>query len=107
VSSPWLIAKSQWFGDHPGVHPECDPAYLADCSSEFLAALREARELAAAGELGAKFHETLRFCADLLDILADAIERPESASWATVLVGALRIHLDAVRTQARRPAALH
>jgi hypothetical protein len=79
------------------MHPDCDPAYLAHCSSEFLAAPGEARELAAAGDLGATFHETLRFCADLLDILTDASQRPDSASWLAVLVAAFRARLDAVR----------
>jgi hypothetical protein len=89
------------------MHPESDPAYLADCASEFIAALNEARELAAAGAIGAPFNETLRFCSDLLDILTDASERPDSASWVAVLVGAFRARLDAVSAQATRPATLH
>jgi hypothetical protein len=87
--------------------PESDAAYLALCSPEFLAALGEARELAAVGEFGVTFHETLRFCSDLLDILTDASQRPESASWVAVLVAALRARLDAVRGQADPPLTVH
>jgi hypothetical protein len=65
------------------VQDECEPANLADASSESLAALREARDLAEAGDSGALFNETLRFCADLLDIVVARQNAPTArhGSW--------------------------
>ena len=54
------------------------PADTARASEALVDALREAAELAHAGEVGKPLADVLWFCDDLLDIMAEYVERPNA-----------------------------
>ena len=54
------------------------PADAARASEALVDALREAHELARAGEVGKPLADVLWFCDDLLDIMAEYVERPDA-----------------------------
>ena len=53
-------------------------ADAARASEALVDALREAAELASGGEVGTALADVLWFCDDLLDVMADYVERPEA-----------------------------
>jgi hypothetical protein len=55
-----------------------DPADAARASEALVDALREAHELARAGDVGKPLADVLWFCNDMLDVMAVYVERPNA-----------------------------
>ena len=75
------------------------PADAARASEALIAALREAHELARAGEVGKPLADVLWFCDDLLDIMAEYVERPAAGEGERGAFLEMRERVAALRAQ--------
>ena len=75
------------------------PADAARASEALVDALREARELARAGEFGESLAEVLHFADDLLDIMAEHVERPNAGEGERGAFMEMRERVAALRAQ--------
>jgi hypothetical protein len=57
---------------------DLDPEEAARASEALVDGLREADELAHSAEVGKPLADMLWFCNDMLDVLADYVERPDT-----------------------------
>ena len=55
-----------------------EPADAARASEALVDALREAHELVRSGEVGKPLADVLWFCDDMLDVMAEYVERPDA-----------------------------
>ena len=76
-----------------------DPSDAAQASEALVEALREARELARSGECGEPLAEVLWFCDDMLDIMAEYIERPNAGEAERGAFMEMRERVAALRAQ--------
>lgn len=72
-------------------------ADLERVSAEFLKAMAEAQELARSGETGEPLREVVRYCADLLDIARDYLDRPDGVDGADVVLAEMDGRLARLR----------
>ena len=75
------------------------PADAARASEALVDALREAHELARAGEVGKPLADVLWFCNDLLDIMAEYVERPDAGEGERGAFMEMRERVAALRAQ--------
>ena len=75
------------------------PADAARASEALVDALREAHELARAGEVGKPLADVLWFCNDLLDIMAEYVERPDAGEGERGAFMEMRERVAKLRTQ--------
>jgi hypothetical protein len=73
---------------------------IARTSAAFMAAMREARDLTAAGAFGPELNEILIHARELLDIIDEHMLELDKAQYADAfaLVGKMRSSLDALTT---------
>jgi hypothetical protein len=75
------------------------PADAAHASEALIDALREAHELARAGEVGKPLADVLHFADDLLDIMAEHVERPDAGEGERGAFMEMRERVAAMRAQ--------
>lgn len=85
--------------------PESSSAYLERCSRACLDALAEARELALAGDAGVA--DILHYAKDLLDLIADGLNGPQTDSAAVDALEVLREMLSTLRAELAPREPLH
>jgi hypothetical protein len=75
------------------------PTDAARASEALVDALREAHELARAGEFGKPLADVLWFCDDMLDVMAEYVERPNAGEGERGAFMEMRERVAALRAQ--------
>jgi hypothetical protein len=75
------------------------PADAARASEALVDALREAHELARAGEVGKPLADVLWFCDDMLDVMAEYVGRPDAGEGERGAFMEMRERVAALRAQ--------
>lgn len=91
----------------PIERPESCPANLVRCAERFVEAIEEARALALEGNLGERLLHALHYASDLLDIIADGLDGPDSDSAAHFALVDMRHQLNALRGLRAPAPTLH
>ena len=81
--------------------PESSADYLTYCAELFLEAISEARVIALDGDVGDRLVDTLHYASDLLDIIADGLDGPNSDPGALDALNDMRDQVNALRRPSR------
>jgi hypothetical protein len=76
-----------------------EPADAARASEALVDALREAHELVRSGEVGKPLADVLWFCDDMLDVMAEYVERPNAGEGERGAFMEMRERVAALRAQ--------
>jgi len=75
------------------------PADAARASEALVDALREAHELARSGDVGKPLADVLWFCDDMLDVMAEHVERPNAGEGERGAFMEMRERVAALRAE--------